>query len=86
MSFEIIFITEGLDSTPAAEIQFGGQRLCIARFSQANFPQIEFVKDFYVGRDVEMIFPLEEFLKTIQLAIDDLALWLQSLSNGPAVA
>jgi hypothetical protein len=33
-----------------------------------------------------MIFPLEEFLKTIQLAIDDLALWLQSLSNGPAVA
>jgi hypothetical protein len=86
MSFEIIFITEGPDSTPAAEIQFGGQRLCIARFSAAGSSEIEFVKDLYVGRDVEMIFPLAEFLKTVQLAVDDLALWQQDLSNGRAEA
>jgi hypothetical protein len=33
-----------------------------------------------------MIFPLAEFLKTVQLAVDDLALWQQDLSNGRAEA
>ena len=86
MSFEILFITEGSECTPAAEIQFSGQRLCILRFSEAGLPQIEFVQDLYVGRTVEMIFPLAEFQETVQLAVDDLAAWLQNLADGRAEA
>ncbi len=86
MSFEIIFITEGPESVPAAEIQFGGQRLCNVRFSPAGAPQIEFVQDLYVGGDVEMVFPFAEFQTTVQLAIHDLAAWLQKLADGPTEA
>lgn len=57
MSFDIIFITEGPDDTPAAEIQFNGQRLCIVRLLAADAPQIEFLTYLYMGRDVRMIFP-----------------------------
>ena len=84
MQFEITSITEGRDSTPAAEIQFNSQRLCIVRFSPPGTPQIEFVQDLYVGRSTEMLFPLAEFQETVQLAVDDLAVWLQNLAErGP---
>ena len=86
MSFEIIFITEGAESTPAAEIQFNRQRLCIVRFSAAGAPQMEFVQDLYIGREVEMVFPLAEFQATAQLAVDDLAAWLRNLADGRAEA
>ncbi len=81
MSFEIILVTEGLELTPAAEIQFNGQRLAIVRFHEPGLPQIEFVQDLYVGRSVAMVFPLVEFQETIRLAIDDLAAWLQNLAG-----
>jgi hypothetical protein len=81
MQFEIIFITEGRDSNPAAEIQFNDQRLCVVRFSPPGTPQIEFVQDLYVGRNTEMVFPLADFQETIQLAVDDLAAWLQNLAD-----
>ncbi len=86
MSFETIFITEGQEITPAAEIQFSGQRLCIVRICAAAAPQIEFVQDLYVGRDVVMAFPLAQFQEAVQLAIDDLAAWLRSLADGRAEA
>lgn len=82
MSFEIIFITEGQDDSPAAEIQFNGQRLCIVRLLAAETPQIEFVKDVYVGRDVKMIFPYSQFQEQVQLAISDLVSWQRNLASG----
>ena len=81
MSFEIIFITEGLDATPAAEVQFNRQRLCIVRLSDTDGPEIEFVQDLYVGRDVKMVFPIAEFQEQIQLATGDLASWHRNLAN-----
>ena len=84
MQFEIIFITEGRESAPAAESQFNCQRLCIVRFSPPGTPQIEFVQDLYVGRSTEMVFPLADFQETVQLAVDDLTTWLQNLAErGP---
>lgn len=65
MQFEILFITEGCDSTPAAEIQFNRQRLCIVRFSPPGTQQIEFVQDLYIGRSTEMVFPLADFQETV---------------------
>lgn len=79
MQFEILFVSEGHDGTPAAEIQFNGQRLCIIRHSLQRIPQIEFVRDLYVGRATEMIFPLADFQKTVQIAVADLADWLRKL-------
>ena len=82
MSFEILYITEGSECTPAAEIQFSGQRLCVLRFSEAGLPKIEFVQDLYVGRAVEMSFSLAEFQEAVQVAVDGLATWLQNLADG----
>lgn len=81
MSFEIIFITGDPKTTPAAEIQFDGQRLCVVRLSVAGAPQIEFVQDLYIGREVEMAFPLTQFQETVQIAVDDLAAWLLNLDG-----
>jgi hypothetical protein len=79
MRFETIFITEGNASTPAAEIQFSGQRLCVVRFDSSGSPHIEFVLDTYVGREVEMVFPVLEFQDTVQQAVRDLAAWIRDL-------
>jgi hypothetical protein len=68
MSFEIIFITDGPDDNSAAEIQFNGQRLCILRRSDSGAPQIEFMQDLYVGRDVTMVFPFAQLQEAVQLA------------------
>jgi hypothetical protein len=86
MSFETIFITEGPDGTPAAEIQFNQQRLCLVRFLAAGAPQIEFVQDLYVERAVVMAFPLQQFQETIQQATDDLASWQQNLADDRSEA
>ena len=85
MSFEIIFITENSEANPAAEIQFKGQRLCVIRFS-AGAPQLELLQDLYVGRNVEMVFPVADFNDTVRQAVAGLASWLENLSNGPAEA
>jgi hypothetical protein len=82
MPFETIFITEGHAGTPAAEIQFNGQRLSIVRFNAEGSPQIEFALDTYVGREVEMIFPVMEFQETVQQAVSDLAAWMRSLKDA----
>lgn len=82
MSFETLFITVGTESAPAAEIQFGGQRLCVVRLSQASEPQVEFVQDLYVGRSVRMEFPLSDFNATIKKAVDDVADWQNNLADG----
>ena len=82
MSFEILFITEDPECTPAAEIQFNEQRLCIVRLPRGNVPQIEFVQDLYVGRTVQMTFPLAQFQEIVQVAVDGLAAWLQNLADG----
>ena len=79
VKFEIIFISEGKACIPAAEIQFNGQRLCIVRYPSPGSPQIEFVQDLYVGRNVHMIFPLADFQETVQIALGDLAAWLEKL-------
>lgn len=81
MQFEILSITEGNDGTPAAEIQFNRQRVCLIRFSSSGAPQIEFLQDLYVGRSTEMIFPLSSFQEAVQQAVDDLAAWLQNLAE-----
>ena len=86
MSFEIIFITEEPNGTPAAEIQFNQQRLCLVRFSPAGVPQIEFIQDLYVGRDVVMTFPLQQFQETIRRATDDLASWRGNISDARSEA
>ncbi|GLQ99156.1 hypothetical protein [Dyella mobilis] len=82
MAFEILFITEDPDITPAAEIQFAGQRVCIIRLSRHGSPEIEFVKDRYLGKDVEMVFPLKDFVETVELAVSDLASWLDKLAEN----
>lgn len=81
MAFQILFITEGDAINPAAEIQFDHQRLCIVRFSPAGAPELEFVQDLYVGGDVAMIFPFEEFMDTLRIALDDLVAWRQNLEE-----
>lgn len=86
MQFEIIFITEGAGSTPAAEIQYDGQRLCILRVLSTVNPEIEFVQDLYIERSGERVFPLNELLHTIQLAVDGLTSWRQNLADGRAEA
>jgi hypothetical protein len=86
MSFEIIFITEQPESNPAAEIQFGGQRLCVIRIASSGHPEIEFVQEIYVGRNVEMTFPVTEFLGTIHRAVDELGSWSQRLAKIDAGA
>ena len=80
MSFEIIFITEGEDTVPAAEIQYCGQRLCILRCTSTDTHEIHFVQDLYVGRNVEMTFPLLEFISNINLAAEDLSSWVKQLA------
>jgi len=82
MSFEIIFITEGPGDTPAAEIHFNGQRLCIVRLLVADEPQIEFLTDLYVGRDIRMVFPYIQLQEQVQLATNDLASWQRNLASG----
>ncbi len=84
MSFETIFVTENPDFSPAVEIQFNQQRLCIIRFSQSNVPEIEFVKDIYVGRDVVMAFPVSEFHAIVQQAVTDLASWVENIADDQA--
>jgi len=82
MSFEIIFITEEPDHTPAAEIQFNGQRLCIVRLLAVDAPQIEFLTELYVGRDVRMVFSYLQLQEQVQLATNDLLAWQKNLANG----
>ena len=86
MAFEIIFITEGREDTPAAEIQFNGQRLCIVRLLAMDTPQIEFLTDLYVGRNVKMVFPYAEFQEQVELATSDLASWQSNFASGRAEA
>ena len=86
MSFEIIFVTEDSGSSPATEIQFKGQRLCIIRFSLAGVPNIEFVQDLYVGLDVKMEFPLAEFHEAVQFAAAELVAWVKAISDGETEA
>jgi len=86
MAFETIFITEGREDTPAAEIQFNGQRLCIVRLLAMDTPQIEFLTDLYVSRNVKMIFPYAEFQEQVELATSDLASWQSNLAGGRAEA
>ncbi len=80
MSFEIIFITEGEDAQPAAEIQYRGQRLCILRYTIIDSHEIHFVQDLYVGCNIEMTFPLHEFITNINVAAADLRLWVENLA------
>lgn len=82
MSFEIIFITEGPDCTPAAEIQFSGQRLCVIRYLPSGTTEVTFVKDLYADRDVDMTFPLHEFTNTANRAARELKAWLENLAGG----
>lgn len=65
--FEVIFMTDEPDSNPAAEIQYGGQRLCVIRLRSGK-PEIEFVQDLYVGKPVGMTFELNKFTVTLKLA------------------
>jgi hypothetical protein len=86
MSFETIFITEGRAANPAVEIQFKGQRLAVIRFDAAGSPQIEFVQDTYVGREVKMAFPVMQLQETVQQAVSDLAAWIRNLTDDRAEA
>ncbi|WP_433853253.1 hypothetical protein [Stenotrophomonas nitritireducens] len=86
MPFEIVFITEGRDDSPAAEVQFNGQRLCIVRLLASDAPQIEFLTDLYVGRDVKMVFPYSQFQEQIQLATSELTSWQREIASGRAEA
>ena len=86
MSFEVLFITEDSGSSPATEIQFKGQRLCIIRLSLGGVPNIEFVRDLYVGLDVKMIFPLAEFHEAVEFAVTELVAWVKAISDGETEA
>jgi hypothetical protein len=82
MSFEIIFITEGEEARPAAEVQYKGQRVCILRCTSADSHEIHFVQDVYVGLETEMTFPLQEFITNINVAATDLSSWVKQLALG----
>lgn len=84
MRFEIIFITEGPESTPAAEIQFLGQRLCVVRLVGAEATEVTFVQDVYANRPVDMTFPLDEFQDVVNVAAGDLADWNRRLQQFEA--
>lgn len=77
--FEIIFITEGDDASPAAEIQFRGQRLCVLRECGAS-TEIEFVEDKYLGKSVSMQFPLANFSRVTDLARRELTQWRANIA------
>ena len=49
MSFEIIFITEGPDSTPAAEIQFGVNDFALPAFPQQAPRRSSLLRTFMLG-------------------------------------
>jgi hypothetical protein len=83
--FETIFITEGESASPAAEIQFSGQRLCIVRCRSENPDQfeVEFLSDLYVlQQSVQMAFSLEAFIQVLQQARGDLKGWLIKLAQA----
>jgi len=80
--FEIIYITEGDGATPAAEIQFSGQRLCVLRSKGGDQFNIEFVTDLKVGNDAPMQFSLLAFNSTVQDACRGLTFWLADLAVG----
>ncbi|MGY3265556.1 hypothetical protein [Lysobacter sp. HA35] len=84
-SFEILFITEGEECSPAAEIQFAGQRLCVVRLSDAG-PKLQFDLQGYVGRPPPGDVPLDAFMATVRLAAGDLADWSDTLAVGPEEA
>ncbi|MDG2526102.1 hypothetical protein P6166_12120 [Stenotrophomonas sp. HITSZ_GD] len=79
MRFEIIFITEGPETSPAAEIQFLGQRLCVLRLVGGNATEVTFLQDVYLNKPVDMTFPLAEFQDVVSMAIGDLTDWDQRL-------
>jgi len=83
--FELLFVTEGESANPAAEIQFGGQRLCIVRPSPEHPGQfdVEFLTDLYVlPQSVKMVFPAEAFINVLQQARSDLQAWLSNLARA----
>ena len=74
--FELLFLTEGPDADPAAEIQFGGQRLCVLREDALGSTEIEFVADKYIlEQEVVMKFPLESFTCSVEIAKRELHAW-----------
>ncbi len=85
MPFEIIFITEGLGCTPAAEIQYRGQRLCIVRLGR-DAPELEFGLNGYVGQSTIESVPLEEFVVTLGIAKEDLRAWTERLPHSGSEA
>lgn len=80
-----MFITEGEECAPAAEIQFSGQRLCIVRLSSEG-PMLDFGVDGYKERPPLGSVPAEGFAATVELAVSDLAAWSGNLTSGPEEA
>ena len=72
--FSIDFVSEMNREHLAAEISFGGQRLCVLDKENGNDKiMIEFLVDLYVlPESVRMKFNLSDFLKTIEAAMLDL--------------
>ena len=79
--FKIVFITEGDDCVPAAEIRFDGQRLCIIRLDDDG-PVLELVQDHFTDRPPVTTFPLSEFMLVADTAAKDLVAWSANLSHG----
>ena len=83
MSFEIYFVPDPPQGSPAAEIQFNGQRLCFVRFSDASDAQIEFDAGAH-ETGASVAFPLGEFQTAVQLAVEHLEDWLRYLATHRA--
>ena len=78
--FKIVFITEGKECSPAAEIQFGGQRLCVIRLGDDG-PEVELTPDYFTDRPPVTAFPLNEFIAVADTAAKDLATWSANSSH-----
>jgi len=82
-SFETIFITEGRAGNPAAEIQFGGQRLCVVSMAGPGQFAIEFPSNLYVlPQQVRMVFALQAFTSVLQQSCRDLEAWVGNVAHA----
>lgn len=72
--FKIDFVSEASREFLLAEISFKGQRLCqINREDGVDRLEIEFLSDIYLmAEEVKMVFPLSEFQRVLQHAVEDL--------------